>query len=108
MPERVGSSVEDGLTCNALLLRAVEAVAFRLRKNILAPLCLTYPSLYAGHNILAGKKSAAIEVGELIVQSLGTAAALAACAALFRIKMIVSGHARDDFPLAGDPHAFQE
>ena len=100
--------MEDGLTCNALLLRAVEAVALRLRKNILAPLCLTYPSLYAGHNILAGKKSAAIEVGELIVQSLGAAAALAACAALFRVEVIVSFGAHFELTIFGNFHPLHE
>ena len=95
--------VEDRFLCGAFLVGAVEAVALRLRQDILAPLIFRCSSFYACHTILC-KETAAI--GLVHLQRRRAAAAHAPGTRFLGVEMVVPRRAGDDRAAARDAQAF--
>ncbi len=104
--EGVLAGMENGLAGLAFLFGAAEAEAFRLAKNVLAAACIDYSSFDARHGLAVRQKAALLRVGHLEFNE--STAVETPRLRLLGVEMILSGFARQNLPLAGDPEPFGE
>ncbi len=104
--ERVDACVFDGHLCDAFLAAAVEAVAFYLRKNVLAVLILHCASFDACHiYLLIRKKTALIGIAHCRVEINRAALALLFTTGALGVEVVVAGDPSNDLALFGHAKA---
>ena len=99
----------DGYLCDPLLALSVEAVALRLREDVLPALILHRPSFNACHRLVVGalgKETASELIAE--IEGVGATFALTLRTRSLCVEVVVPGGTSNNLALLGNPKAFGE